>query len=146
MAFFGVNFILQKFCQCKKNDKYQVWLLHFSHMSELSKKNYFLPKFHFDKPVQIYILYYHYISYHYYILYFEEPAHPGPHHPARPTFTPMKKIINHRWNKQNDDYKNNQSQVKQKKWWLLAQRFKDECKTMHYASISSIKDLKHLKL
>ena len=25
MAFFGVNFILQKFCQCKKNDKYQVW-------------------------------------------------------------------------------------------------------------------------
>ena len=24
MAFFGVNFILQKFCQCKKNDKYQV--------------------------------------------------------------------------------------------------------------------------
>ena len=22
--FFGVNFILQKFCQCKKNDKYQV--------------------------------------------------------------------------------------------------------------------------
>ena len=23
--FFGVNFILQKFCQCKKNDKYQVW-------------------------------------------------------------------------------------------------------------------------
>ena len=24
MAFFGVNFILQKFCQCKKN-KYQVW-------------------------------------------------------------------------------------------------------------------------
>ena len=80
-------------------------LLHFSHMSELSKKKYFLTKFHFDKPVQIYILYYHYISYHYYILYFEEPAHPGPHHPARPTFTPMRKIINHRWNKQNDDYK-----------------------------------------
>ena len=26
MAFFGVNFILQKFCQCKKNDKYQVCL------------------------------------------------------------------------------------------------------------------------
>ena len=25
MALFGVNFILQKFCQCKKNDKYQVW-------------------------------------------------------------------------------------------------------------------------
>ena len=25
-AFFGVNFILQKFCLCKKNDKYQVWL------------------------------------------------------------------------------------------------------------------------
>ena len=25
MRFFGVNFILQKFCQCKKNDKYQVW-------------------------------------------------------------------------------------------------------------------------
>ena len=24
MAFFGVNFIFQKFCQCKKNDKYQV--------------------------------------------------------------------------------------------------------------------------
>ena len=24
MAFFGVNFILQKFCPCKKNDKYQV--------------------------------------------------------------------------------------------------------------------------
>ena len=24
LAFFGVNFILQKFCQCKKNDKYQV--------------------------------------------------------------------------------------------------------------------------
>ena len=24
-AFFGVNFILQKFCSCKKNDKYQVW-------------------------------------------------------------------------------------------------------------------------
>ena len=23
---FGVNFILQKFCPCKKNDKYQVWL------------------------------------------------------------------------------------------------------------------------
>ena len=22
---FGVNFILQKFCPCKKNDKYQVW-------------------------------------------------------------------------------------------------------------------------
>ena len=26
--FFGVNFILQKFCPCKKNDKYQVWLTH----------------------------------------------------------------------------------------------------------------------
>ena len=25
MRFFGVNFILQKFCLCKKNDKYQVW-------------------------------------------------------------------------------------------------------------------------
>ena len=25
MAFFGVNFILQKFCPCKKNDKYKVW-------------------------------------------------------------------------------------------------------------------------
>ena len=25
MRFFGVNFILPKFCQCKKNDKYQVW-------------------------------------------------------------------------------------------------------------------------
>ena len=25
LAFFGVNFILQKFCSCKKNDKYQVW-------------------------------------------------------------------------------------------------------------------------
>ena len=25
MAFFGVNFILQKFCSCKKIDKYQVW-------------------------------------------------------------------------------------------------------------------------
>ena len=24
LAFFGVNFIRQKFCQCKKNDKYQV--------------------------------------------------------------------------------------------------------------------------
>merc|ERR1711994_18152 len=24
VAFFGVNFILQKFCSCKKNDKYQV--------------------------------------------------------------------------------------------------------------------------
>ena len=24
MVFFGVNLILQKFCQCKKNDKYQV--------------------------------------------------------------------------------------------------------------------------
>ena len=24
MAFFGVNFILQKFCPCKKNDKYKV--------------------------------------------------------------------------------------------------------------------------
>ena len=24
MAFFGVNFILQKFCPCKKNDKYEV--------------------------------------------------------------------------------------------------------------------------
>ena len=24
-AFFGVNFILQKFCLCKKNDKYEVW-------------------------------------------------------------------------------------------------------------------------
>ena len=24
MAFFGVNFILQKFCLCKKNDKYEV--------------------------------------------------------------------------------------------------------------------------
>ena len=23
--FFGVNLILQKFCSCKKNDKYQVW-------------------------------------------------------------------------------------------------------------------------
>ena len=26
MRFFGVNFILQKFCSCKKNDKYQVWV------------------------------------------------------------------------------------------------------------------------
>ena len=24
LAFFGVNFILQKFCPCKKNDKYEV--------------------------------------------------------------------------------------------------------------------------
>ena len=24
--FFGVNFILQKFCLCKKNDKYEVWV------------------------------------------------------------------------------------------------------------------------
>jgi len=24
LAFFGVNFILQKFCLCKKNDKYEV--------------------------------------------------------------------------------------------------------------------------
>ena len=29
MAFFGVNFILQKFCPCKKNDKSQVWINHF---------------------------------------------------------------------------------------------------------------------
>ena len=123
------------FSNTERQDRQEVFqknstLLHFSHMSELSKKNYFLPKFHSDKPVQIYILYYHYLSYHYYILYFEEPAHPGPHHPARPTFTPMRKIINHRWNKQNDDYKNNQSQVKQRKWWLQEQRFKDECKTV----------------
>ena len=27
MAFFGVNFILQKFCQCKKYDKYEVWFI-----------------------------------------------------------------------------------------------------------------------
>ena len=26
MRFFSVNFILQKFCLCKKNDKYQVWI------------------------------------------------------------------------------------------------------------------------
>ena len=26
LAFFGVNFILQKFCPCKKNDKYKVCL------------------------------------------------------------------------------------------------------------------------
>ena len=26
MAFFGVNFFPQKFCPCKKNDKYQVWV------------------------------------------------------------------------------------------------------------------------
>ena len=26
MRFFGVNFILQKFCPCKENDKYKVWL------------------------------------------------------------------------------------------------------------------------
>ena len=26
-AFFGVNFILRKFCLCKRNDKYEVWLL-----------------------------------------------------------------------------------------------------------------------
>ena len=25
LAYFGVNFILQTFCSCKKNDKYQVW-------------------------------------------------------------------------------------------------------------------------
>ena len=25
MAFLGVNFILQKLCQCKKNDNYKVW-------------------------------------------------------------------------------------------------------------------------
>ena len=25
LAFFYVNFILQKFCPCKKNDKFQVW-------------------------------------------------------------------------------------------------------------------------
>ena len=24
--YFGVNFILQKFCMCKKNDKYEVWV------------------------------------------------------------------------------------------------------------------------
>ena len=24
---FGVNFILLKFCLCKKNDKYEVWLV-----------------------------------------------------------------------------------------------------------------------
>ena len=27
MAFLGVNFILQKLCQCKKNDNYKVWLV-----------------------------------------------------------------------------------------------------------------------
>ena len=26
-AFFGVNFILRKFCLCKRNDKYEVWSL-----------------------------------------------------------------------------------------------------------------------
>ena len=26
-AFFGANFILQKFCMCKKNDKYEVWCM-----------------------------------------------------------------------------------------------------------------------
>ena len=25
-AFFGVNFILRKFCLCKRNDKYEVWI------------------------------------------------------------------------------------------------------------------------
>ena len=25
-AFFGVNFLIQKFCPCKKNDKYEVWV------------------------------------------------------------------------------------------------------------------------
>ena len=30
MRFFGVNFILQKFCSCKKNDKYQVWVCSWS--------------------------------------------------------------------------------------------------------------------
>ena len=24
-SFFGVNFLIQKFCLCKKNDKYEVW-------------------------------------------------------------------------------------------------------------------------
>ena len=28
MAFFGVNFILQKFGLCKKNDKYELWPIH----------------------------------------------------------------------------------------------------------------------
>ena len=34
MRFFGVNFILQKFCSCKKNDKYEVCLYYFlTHIS-----------------------------------------------------------------------------------------------------------------
>ena len=34
-AFFGVNFILWKFCPCKWNDKYQVWshVLHMVHIT-----------------------------------------------------------------------------------------------------------------
>ena len=38
MAFFGVNFILQKFCSCKKNDKYQVCFA-FQDVAKLQYRN-----------------------------------------------------------------------------------------------------------
>ena len=51
MRFFGVNFIPQKFCSCKKNDKYQVWwCIKFFHLRLIDGKNYcvgIIPKSHF---------------------------------------------------------------------------------------------------
>ena len=42
MAFFGVNFILQKFCPCKKNDKYKVCPSSFVRQKKFSQKLPFL--------------------------------------------------------------------------------------------------------
>ena len=57
MAFFGVNFILQKFCPCKKNDKLEVW----SRLSSFSS----LSKIHDKKIIIIYspklFLFWHYL-------------------------------------------------------------------------------------
>ena len=40
-AFFGLNFILRKFCPCKINDKYEVWKVPSENISSRSEEEIF---------------------------------------------------------------------------------------------------------
>merc|ERR1712107_465086 len=60
LAFFGVNFIFQKFCQCKKNDKYEVCILEHKTFGLAINRDYLSTVFTSDHPCPEYIVYYQY--------------------------------------------------------------------------------------